>query len=370
MIVLATVATVIASQALISGAFSLTRQGIALGYFPRMQVIYTSAEVEGQVYLPGVNWLLFAGCAVLVLFFRTSSAMGGAYGVAVTGTMAITTLAFYTVARRWGWSRWWLVPLCGTLLLVDLLLFGSACSKFLDGGFVPLTFGLALFLTMFNWRWGRGVLAKAYAAFVPVPLKKFVELKQALMDDPSLRVQYGRRKVAQVERAIVFLTSRPIQTLDDPCPVGLTIYLKRNGAIPKHVLLLNVSQLHQPAVGPAERCQVTPLGANTVAINARYGYTETPDVPALLSTLKQTGQIKINAKRWTIQIGEEELLIDRRASALRHLSVRLFRFLQRFTNSADRYFGMREYAGRSKTVIPVWIHPTGARIFVADDEDQ
>ena len=367
-VVLATMATVIASQALISGAFSMTRQGIALGFFPRINIVFTSAEIEGQIYIPAVNWLLLTGCLLLVIGFKTSSALAAAYGIAVTGTMAITSFIFYFVARGWGW-KWYLIgPACLLFLFLDLSYFSANTLKFVDGGFVPIMIALVLFYLMKTWQWGRAQLAFAFSDFLKVPISSYLELKQQIVDSPHLRTQFGARSVTQVERAIVFMTSRPVLSPDDPCPIGLRIYIRRNGAIPKHIILLNVAQLSRPVVPGAERFDLIPLGVNTVAINARYGYTQKPNVPVLLRTLREKGLIRLNEKRWTIQIGEEEILIDSSLSLFRRLMLRFFLSIMRFTNSADRYFGLREFAGRNKTVIPVVIGRKFSRVIVLDDD--
>lgn len=164
------------------------------------------------------------------------------------------------------------------------------------------------------------------------------------------------------------MTSRPVLSPDDPCPIGLRIYIRRNGAIPKHIILLNVAQVHQPVVPEGKRFDVIPLGANIVAINARYGYMQHPDVPSLLRTLKNKKLIKINHNRWTIQVGEDEIIIDPSLRSFRRLMLRFFIFILRFTNSADRYFGLREFAGRNKTVIPVLIGHNFAAVTVLDSE--
>ncbi len=369
-VILATMATVIASQALISGAFSLTRQGIALGLFPRVQILFTSAEIEGQIYIPVVNWLLMAGCMILVMGFGTSSALAAAYGIAVTGAMAITSTIFYFVARGWGWKRYLIGPLCFGFLMIDLSYFSANTLKFVDGGYVPVVIALFLFSLMKTWQWGRGQVAYAYADFLKVPIKAYVDLKQQLMDSPTLRVGFLHRSLAQVERAIVFLTSRPILSVDDPCPIGLRIYVKRNGAIPKHIIFLNVTQLSVPTVPDKEYVEVIRLGANIVSVNVHYGYMQRPDVPSILRSLKMRGLIKLNEKRWTIQVGEEEILTDPSLPFLRRLMVRYFLFIMRFTNSADRYFGLREFAGRSKTVIPVMIGNRSSRVIVLDNEPE
>jgi KUP system potassium uptake protein len=367
-VVLATMATVIASQALISGAFSLTRQGIALGLFPRVQINFTSVEIEGQIYIPVVNWLLMAGCMLLVFGFKTSSSLAAAYGIAVTGTMAITTFIFYFVARGWGWKRYLIGPVCLGFLLIDLSYFSANTLKFVEGGYVPIAIAIFLFTVMKTWQWGRSQLAYAFADFLKVPIRRYMDLKQRLLESPTKRVRFGVRDLAQVERAIVFLTSRPILSAEDPCPIGLRIYIKRNGAIPKHILLLNVSQMSVPTVPTEDYVQVIKLGAGIVAVNVHYGYIQKPDLPSILRSLKRQGLIKINEKRWTIQVGEEEILVDPSLPTFRRLMIRYFLFIMRFTNSADRYFGLREFAGRNKMVVPVVIGDGFARVTVLDDE--
>jgi KUP system potassium uptake protein len=367
-VALSTMATVIASQALISGLFSLTRQAMALGFFPRLQIVFTSAKIQGQIYMPGVNWLLFSGCAILTLTFRSSSALAAAYGIAVTGAMAITSFIFYFVARGWGWKKALIGPACAVFLLVDLSYFGANTLKIVDGAFVPIVIALGLFSFMKTWQWGRSVLAKAYLDFAKIPMHHYIELKSALMESPNLRLKYGQREVAQVERAVVFLSSRAISKPEDPCPMGLRVYVRRNGALPKHVILLNVLQTNRPFVPDEERHNTVALGANIVSVNAKYGYMQTPSVPELLRALKQMGRIKINENRWTIQVGEEELIIDKSLPWLRRGMLRYFQLILRLANPADRYFGMREHAGRNKTVIPVFVGTKSVHVAITDEE--
>jgi KUP system potassium uptake protein len=151
--------------------------------------------------------------------------------------------------------------------------------------------------------------------------------------------------------------------------VGLRIFLKRTGALPKHVILLNITQVSRPYVPEEERYEVIPLGANIVAVNAQFGYMQSPDIPNLLRTLKRRKLIKIHEHRWTVQIGEEDIILDPSLSTLHHLGLRLFRTLLRISTSADRYFGLMEFAGRAKTMVPVRITEQGARIVVSDDEN-
>ena len=285
-VVLAMMATVIASQALISGAYSMTRQGIALGFFPRLQIISTSAEIEGQLYIPAVNWLLLTGCMLpgdrLQDFERAGRSVrscgdgdDGHYIVHLLFRGA--ELGLEKVLDRSGMPRFSLHRPC--------LLFANTL-KFFDGGYVPIMIALFLFSLMLTWQWGRAQLADAFSSFLKIPLRRYLELKQQIMDSPHLRTMFGMRSLSQVERAVVFLTSRPVLSPDDPCPIGLRIYIRRNGAIPKHIILLNVAHVHQPVVPEEKRYDVIPLGANIVAINVRYGYMQRPDVPSLLRTLK------------------------------------------------------------------------------------
>jgi KUP system potassium uptake protein len=272
------------------------------------------------------------------------------------------------VARGWGWSRFLIGPVCLLFLLIDLSYFSANTLKFVGGGYVPIVIALFLFSVMKTWQWGRSQLASAFAAYLKVPVRRYVDLKQRMMESPDQRVPFGLRNLVQVERAIVFLTPRPILSADDPCPVNLRIYVKRNGAIPKHVILLNVTQMSVPKVLAEEYVQVIRLGANIVAVNVHYGYIQKPDLPSILLSLKKRGLIKINEKRWTIQVGEEEILVDPSLTPLRRIMIRYFQFIMRFTNSADRYFGLREFAGRNKMVVPVVIGKDFARVTVLDDE--
>jgi KUP system potassium uptake protein len=272
------------------------------------------------------------------------------------------------VARGWGW-RWWIIgPACAIFLAIDLSYFGANTLKFVEGGFVPIVVAATLFSLMKTWQWGRSIVARAYLDFAKIPMHHYIELKQALMESPALRIKYGQREVAQVERAVVFLSSRAISAPEDPCPMGLRVYVRRNGAIPKHVILLNVLQTNRPFEPEKERCKTIQLGANIVSVNARYGYMQPPNVPKLLRELKQAGLIKINESRWTIQVGEEEIIIEGSMPWLRRLMLRYFNLILRVANPADRYFGMREHAGRNKTVIPVVIGPDSARVAITDEE--
>ncbi|MBL8741192.1 MAG: KUP/HAK/KT family potassium transporter, partial [Myxococcales bacterium] len=203
MVALATAATIIASQALISGAFSLTRQAVQLGYLPRVTVKHTSSETEGQIYIPSVSWALAVGCVGLVLAFKASSNLAAAYGIAVTGTMAITSIAFYVVAReRWHWSRLKAGLLVGLFLIVDLGFFGANALKLIDGGFVPIVIAVAIFFSMRVWKRGRALLGQ-YFTKAATPLASFL----ADLGDGKLESSDGRLPIVRTPGVAVFLTS-------------------------------------------------------------------------------------------------------------------------------------------------------------------
>src|SRR5581483_10830074 len=222
LVVLAAAAAVIASQALISGAFSLTQQAVQLGYSPRMTVIHTSAREAGQIFIPEVNRLLMVGCLVLVLAFQSSNALGAAYGIAVTGTMAITSILFYVVARgRWNWSLWHALPISLAFLAIDVTLFGANIIKIESGGWVPIAIGTAVFTLMSTWKRGRGLLNQALHSG-SLPLDLFLG-------------DVARRKPTRVQGTAVFMTSS-----NDGVPVVLLHHLKHNKVLHEQVILMSV----------------------------------------------------------------------------------------------------------------------------------
>ncbi len=260
-LVVSAIAAFIASQALITGMFSIVKQAIALGFCPRFEVKYTSREAEGQVYIPAVNWAMFLGCVTITLAFRTAGDLAAAYGIAVTGTMAITTLAFGYVAHyRWGWGMVRVLAVCGPIMAVDLLFFLSNLLKFLHGGYFPVAIAGVLVTIMLTWQWGRSELARAFYAFGIAEGKRvswLVALRDKL-DEIRVSVEenlpgaralvQGRRRLGETDRAFVFLCSRPIRGLDDYLPVQLRVFLKKYGVLPAHVTLFHV---HQVAVAEA-----------------------------------------------------------------------------------------------------------------------
>src|SRR5580765_7964114 len=264
MIVLATVATVIASQAVISGAYSLTKQAVQLGFLPRMTIVHTSAREMGQVYIPSINWLLCATVIAAVIGFGTSSRLAGAYGVAVTATMLVDTLlTFFVIRFGWGYPLWLCITATGFFGIIDLAFFTATLLKIADGGWFPLAIGACVFLTMTTWRRGREILFQRLEEGA-VPLKGFLE---SLFKDPPHRVP----------GTAIFLTATP-----DAVPHALLHNLSHNKVLHERVVFLTVEVRDVPWISFADRVTCESLGHGCWRIRVRYGFMNRPDVTRAL----------------------------------------------------------------------------------------
>ena len=257
--VLATFATVIASQALITGVFSLTMQASSLGWLPRIRIRHTSAHERGQIYVPAFNWALLIACVSLVLAFRSSTGLAGAYGLAVTATMFVTTLLFFEVAvTRFGWSRGRAFVVCGVFITVDLAFLGANLFKFFAGGWFPIVVAIAIFTAMSTWRRGRELLAEKLHR-VKTPLAEFLD--------------------ANVERPRVPGTAVYLSSLVGAVPPSLTKNLQHNGVLHERLVFLSVEITDVPSVPATDRATVTALGHSAWLVELHYGFMEIIDVP-------------------------------------------------------------------------------------------
>ena len=316
---LATCATVIASQAMISGAFSLTRQAIQLGYLPRMEIIHTSSKEIGQIYMPTVNWALMVATIVLVIGFGSVSAIAGAYGVAVSTTMLITTLLAYVVARELlGWSRLLAGAITVGFLVGDIAFLIANYAKIADGGWFPLVVALLVFTIMTTWRRGREILAEKLrdGAFSP---ELFI---QSLQARPPIRVP----------GTAVFMHRNP-----DAVPASLLHSLKHYKALHERVILLSIVNEEVSHIGPKERFTVEGLGAGIHRLRARYGYMEDIDVPALLERAAEQG-LQAPPMETTYFLGRETLVVTKRRSGMAQWREKLFASMMRNAESAARFF--------------------------------
>jgi KUP system potassium uptake protein len=325
LVALATAATIVASQALISGAFSLTRQAIQLGYCPRLTIRHTSHSEIGQIFVPEVNFALGAACVALVLGFRTSSALAAAYGIAVTGTMMITTLLFHRVMRDlWKWPRLRAWPLTVLLLAVDVAFFGANVVKIEEGGWFPIAAAVAVFTLLTTWKRGRDVLAEALRG-ASLPLDLFL---------PDL----ARRKPARVPGTAVFMTSNL-----GVVPAVLLHHLKHNKLLHERVVLVSILTEEVPVVPEKERVISDSLGEGFYRVIAHYGFMETPDVPVLLASLPSRPPpnvaIPMNPMDTTFYLGRETLLPTGPAT-LYTWRKRLFIIMARNAATASQFFGL------------------------------
>jgi KUP system potassium uptake protein len=292
-VAIATAATVIASQALISGAFSLTMQAVQLGYIPRVAIEHTSAREFGQIYIPGVNWALMLACIGLVLGFRSSSSLAAAYGVAVTTTMAITTLLLFIVMReRWRWSLPRAAMVIGFFLIIDLAFWGANLIKIPHGGWFPLVVGAIIFGLMATWKRGRQILTDRLGEGA-LPIELFVQ-------------DVGARSAARVPGTAVFMYSNA-----DATPPALLHNLKHNKLLHERVVFLAVITAETPHVQAENRATVDNLGQGFHRLRLHYGFMEEPDVPGALAELKDKG-MEFKPMETTYFLGRETLIPSRR----------------------------------------------------------
>ncbi len=317
MVLLATCATVIASQAVISGVFSLTRQAIQLGYLPRMDIRHTSATEMGQIYIPQINYVLMLGVAIIVLSFQSSSALTHAYGLAVTGAMMIDGLLAAVVARwLWGWSRWLAYSVFGAFFLVDFMFLASNSLKIPTGGWFPIVAAVAALTAFMVWNRGREILVtKLYRDAMPI--REFLE--------------HWDRTTERVSGTAVFMTSNPAVI-----PTAFLHNLKHNHVVHERVILMKVDVKDIPRVADANRIEVEKLGKGFHQVIVHYGFMERPDVPRALELCRQFG-LSFDLMQTTFFLGRETLIPARR-SELRRWQAALFIAMQATALSATRFF--------------------------------
>lgn len=320
MVALATIAAIIASQAVISGAFSLTRQAVQLGYFPRIPIIHTSSHAIGQIYIPIVNALLFLATVALVLGFGNSSNLAAAYGVSVTMTMVITTVLLYVVARHvWGWRRTIAIPLMAAFFIVDVSFFGATILKISHGGWFPLVVGLSVYAVMSTWRRGRQILGERLQERI-LPLEGFAE---------SIALAEPHR----VAGAAVYMSGNPHGT-----PPVLLHNLKHNKVLHEIVVFLTFTTEEVPHIPAEERVEVKAIGNNQgfYRVLVRYGFMESPNVPEVLDLCKAHG-LHLNIMTTTFFLGRETLIPSKRPGMVKWRE-RLFAFLSRNAQTATAFF--------------------------------
>jgi KUP system potassium uptake protein len=318
MVVLATVATVIASQAVITGAYSLTRQAIQLGLLPRFEIRHTSEAHSGQIYIPRINMLLFISVIFLVLMFRSSSALASAYGIAVTGTMVVTAMmGFVVIWKVWRWSPFAAAALIAPFLFLDLTFLAANLLKVFEGGWVPLALGAVVMLLMYTWRRGSRLL-----------FEKSRKLEFPLAD---LVAMLEKRPPQRVSGTAVFLTSDPASA-----PTALMHSLKHYKVLHEKNVILTIETAPTPRIDPAERVRLEQISATFTKVTLRFGFMETPNVPKSLAIARKLG--------WQFDIMSTSFFLSRRAlkpaahSGMPRWQDHLFIALSRTANDATDYF--------------------------------
>ena len=320
MVALSTIATVIASQALISGAFSLTQQAIQLGFSPRVHIVHTSAEVKGQIYIPGINYALMVACLILVLTFRESSRLAGAYGLAVTATMGLTSVLYLVAALHvWRWPLWKALPPVALFLLFDVSYFGANLFKLMDGGWITLAVAMAITTIFTSWRAGREELKRQLSTDL-LPIETF-------LDDIQ------KHPLNRVRGTAVFMTLSPQGT-----PPTLLHHVKHNHVLHEHVVLLTIQAADTPKVADEDRVRFERLPAGFYRLVAWFGYMETPNVPKIMRLAACFG-LPLEPTKTSFYLGRETLLINGK-SRMPHWRKALFAFMSRNAANPAGYFGI------------------------------
>ena len=319
MIVMATAATVIASQAVISGAFSMTREAMQLGYMPRMRIVHTSHEMSGQIFVPWINRILMILIVAAVIGFRSSDNLGAAYGIAVTGTMVTTTLLALVVARlQWHWRLPAVLATGACLLTVDLGFFSANLVKVAHGGWFPLALGLCVFVAMTTWRRGRELVVR--------------EIQQGGLALAPFILNLAEHPLTRVAGTAVFLTANA-----DAIPSSLLHNLKHNKVLHERNVLLTVDTLDTPLAEPSEQCEWTRLGEGFIRLRLRFGFGENPDVPSRLAQCSRSG-LPFDMMDTTFFLSRETVVAGKQRHGMALWRDRLFAFMAHNALSATAFF--------------------------------
>jgi len=320
MVGLSTVATVIASQALISGAFSLTQQAVQLGFCPRIHIVHTSSDVQGQIYIPFVNYALLAACLVVVIVFKQSSGLAGAYGIAVTATMIITSFLYFLVlTHHWKWSLVKAVLLVGIFIVFDVAYFSGNLIKIADGGWFPLLVAAIVAIAMTTWKKGREELRrKLIGARFPIDI---------------FLAELPKSSLPRVPGAAVFMTLSPVGT-----PPTLLHNVKHNHVLHEKVVLLSIISTDTPTVPPEEQIKLEDLGQGFYRVEAFYGFMQKPDVPQVMEMVAAYG-LATEPMTTTFYLGRETLLTGGKSKMMRWRKA-VFAFMSRNAGNPTAYFGI------------------------------
>ena len=346
MVLLATAAAIIAAQALISGVFTLVSQAIRLGLFPRIRLWHTHYAHAGQIYVPFINRVLFAGCILLVLAFGSSAALAAAYGLAVSGVMVITSLAMFPVARYfWNWGPLMTAAVWGPLTAVNAAFLVGSSLKFVEGGFVPLSVGVVLFAVMTTWRWGRKA---TFAAYTAKPTMTMAEL-----------VALHRKCEVFMERNALVMSPKPLRLPGDRTPALIQMLWERHGILPRNLIIVEVAHRKVPYIRD-NRYRVTVFDrdrsrGSIICVELSFGFMEEPNVERYLEEMARHKEIDLptDRRRWIVHASHENIVPVRRMGLFKRLRFRLFMFLRLVSQPAYYYYGLGDEVQLSVEIIPV-----------------
>lgn len=352
MIIISTAAAIIASQAFISGAFSLARQAMSLDLLPRLKVVYTHAKHEGQVYLPLVNWMLCAAAIGVILFFKTSTGLAGAYGLAVSGLMLATSIAMIGVARvRWQWNIGASIALFGGFALMEILFLTANSLRFFDGGFVPFGIGIVLFIVMTAWRWGRRMTGDTYRQYPRMSVTELLRIKSS-------------PKTNMFEKSAVMMSANPVTSLDDRVPPIVQFFWERYHTLPRDLIFLTVTIAKQPYIYK-NRYRVTVFqnhetgaAGSMSSVTLQFGFMEVPDVESILSHLAHHREIQLSADpdQWLIHIMRGRLIPMPGMGIARKISFSIFRTIRNLAGPSYYFYGLGKDLPLSLEMVPIKVH--------------
>jgi len=347
MVILATLSTIIASQALISGAFSLIAQAVSLGLLPFVKIIHTHEHHVGQIYIPIVNWLLYTGCVALVILFQSSSRLASAYGLAVAGVMLVTTLSMIAVSRYvWNWS--WIKSLLIFIpfVLLDMAFLSANSLKLIEGGYIPLGIGFFVLFVIQSWQWGRTFIRKEYDSYKRGTLNDLIKMKE-------------NKIYPEIPKSYIFMTPQKTQ-LEEEMPTLMQIFIDRYGALPKHIVFLTVKIEKRPYVKKEQRYEIINFGKvgweyDTLAsVVVNFGFMEDPNVENVLKNLAEHHEILIDTDKhnWLIEVMHERVYKNE-VKGFNRIRSEMFMLLSRFADSADHFFKLGDSEPLAIEAVPV-----------------
>ena len=345
MLLLATLATVIASQALISGVFSLATQAVALGLFPRLEIRYTHDQHSGQVYVPMVNWFLFFGCISLVYSFQASQALASAYGLAVSADMFLTSIAMFYLARlSWTWSLKRCLIAFGSFAFIDLTFLTANSLKFFDGGYVPFFIGLTLFTVMTTWRWGRKATYSAYSGVETMKLGHLAQLH--------------REQKTFLQKNMLLLAPKPLHHLEENTPALMQMIYDRYGLLASNIFFVEILHKKVPYLED-NRYDVTVFEKNEngmiASVVVKFGFMEDPNVEKVLEGIARHHEIQLDPdpKNWVFHVSQEFIRFTKKPTFTHRMKSALFSLLRQVSRPGYVYYGLGDEMQLSIQIIPV-----------------